>query len=283
MGRYKRNRSARRVYRRKRSQVYKRTRRVYKRRYNRSRRAKEARFRRISRIRGFGFGDSKVIHCRWVAVEGATVAQGAMVTLQSMTPILLNSAYDPWSGITGVHNTTAAGFDLHAQIYNRYMVLGAKLVVTFRPHLTSVENTDAIVSSYKVGIHKAPSSSVPMGTLAHWAQCATDPDTVTKTMVVHLSEKTQVSCVMTYSPRREWNAKDSRDLLVTTGGPNSVVTSNPTFTMYATAWFQNCDNDAVNHFNGDWNIEYKLYQKVLFYDRKDVNTLPDVASLVQDI
>ena len=129
MAAYKRRRSFKPPRPSKRRKVYKRSRRVSRRRYSRV----QARVSRaISAKRAYGFGEQKVVYCRWTGKTDVTISAGVYISNTFLTPVELTSAYDPCKGATGDFNVTAAGFDLHARIYRRYVVLGAKLVAVIR-------------------------------------------------------------------------------------------------------------------------------------------------------
>lgn len=250
----------------KRMRIWKRSRRVTKRRFSRVKRAG-----RVSMQRGYGFGDTKVVYCKWVATA-ALAPQQAQAVLTADTAILVNSAYDPWSGVAGAYNVTAAGFDLHAKIYDRYIVLGAKLVATFRPVVTGASDYP-----FKVGLRHSDTSA--MGSYITWQQCATDPDTITRTMVSTPKSQTRCTVVAYYSPRKQYGIKDARDTSFA-NGISAAVNANPTKTHYCIPWYQ-CQYGNLAAVQ-NWEVEYKLYQKVLFTDRKDMLQLAGADSLIQD-
>lgn len=267
MATYKRRRSLRYSRPSKRRKIYKRSRRIFKRRANRNRKA-------ISRSvrRGYGFGETKVVYCKWVATE-PLAPQLVQATATAGTPIMVNSAYDPWSGVIGAFNVTSAGFDLHARLYGRYVVLGAKLVATFRPI-----SSPTLDIPFKVGLRKDDAAG--LGSYNAWWQLATDPDTHMKTLVTTAKNKSSATVVMTYSPRKEFGLKDPRDSGYQTYGISAAFNGSPTRAVYVTPWYHSLESAIPEVQN--WTVEYKLYQKVLFLDRNDLISLNNSDSLIQD-
>lgn len=271
------------TYKRKRAPLYSRAakrRRLYK----KARRIISRKRRRISRSvisagrMSYGFPERKVVRCKWIGMETISVAATTQLTITGLTGIQMGSAYDPWQGITGQFNVTPAGFDLHSQIYNRYIVLGAKLVATFRP--TTFNTNDIFDTPFKVGLKK--NTMATLGTLSTWAEASTDPDTKVKTLIASRARPSSATVVMTYSPRKEYGIKDIRDALLTTTGANAQVNGNPTFGTFAIPWYQCFGTNNVINYAQEWIVEFKLYQKVLFYDRKDLGGLANADSLIQD-
>lgn len=254
----------------KRRRIYKKTRYVFKRKARRFYR------RRTSSVkRGYGFGDFKNVYCRWVAIENVGVGVDQS-NVSKGTGILINSPYDPWSGIIGSYNVSAAGFDLYSRLYSRYIVLGAKLVCTFRSLTKGTADGDI---PFKVGLFKCDASTINSA-YNNWAMLATDPDTVCKTFVPSTKQKTSVTLTIKYSPRKEFNIKDPKDAAQCTG-VGAATNSNPSRTIYVIPWLQSIYSATLNE-SQTWMVEYKLYQKVMFSDRNIMGILSHPDNLVQD-
>lgn len=260
---YKRRRSyraARPSKRRRTARVVRRTRRrQYRRMYGRV-----SSFRANSR--SYGIGDNKVIRCRWVGTENISVLASQIVPYTG-TPVLINSAYDPWSGITGTHNLSAAGFALYATMYSRYIVVGAKLVCTFHP-MGVINSLDEVMA---VGLLKNGSTSSITSTYGDWSKLVTDPDCNSKTIVPSTKNTAAVTVVMTYSPRKEFGIKDPKDAAINSYGPGAAVNGNPTQAIYVHPWIHSKVGNI--QANQTWSVDYKLYQKVLFTNRNNLGSI----------
>jgi len=280
---YKRRRSSGSYSASKRARTYTRTRRIPRRRFNRRRR----RFaRRGSRgtlgyftKRNYGIGDSKLVRLVWSGEETVSVSASTYTNSTACTAIQVNSAYDPWNGITGTYNVTPGGFDLYSKLYNRYIVIGAKLVVTFRFNTTNA--SDQFNTWYKVGLHKATTST--LGYIDSWEKAASDPDSVTRNVVAIRQVPTRATVKMNFSVRKEYGVKDLRDQLLTTTGANAPVSGNPTFGMYVTPWWQPVGDGGIVNYAQKIYVEYHLYQSCLFYDRRDMGDLAAADSVIQGI
>lgn len=274
MATYKRRRSiaSSRPFKRHRSKMYKRRRFVGKRRYRVPRRLFSS---RKAARKSYGFGDSKVVYCKWFGMDHFAPQADAVapVTLNS---IMLNSIYDPYTGVLGEFNVTSAGYKLYSKIYARYIVLGAKLVTTFR--CISKPTKDLL---FKPFVRKARTTGLSTALSGGgWAVLQSDPDIKMKSYVTSASSPRSVTIVQTYSPRKEFGVKDPRDTTLGDQGIAAAMGYNPSKAVYATAGEMCADQAAMTELQ-NWSVEYRLYQKVLFFDRDNIGALTD--DVIQDL
>lgn len=279
---YKRKRSYSTASASKRRRTYVQLRRLPRRRYYRRKR-RYGRSRRgtlsYGNYRSYGFRDSKLVRCNWSAEETQVVYSGTFTAAYACTGIQVNSAYDPWTGVTGTYNVTVGGFDLHAQLYNRYIVVGAKLIVTFRFDTTNP--SDQFNTLYKVGLHKHTTNS--LGYILSWEKAQSDPNSVVRSVVAIRQVPTRATVKMNFSLKKEFGLKDIRDQLLTTTGANASVSASPTFGMFVVPFYQPVGNGGILQYDQKIYVEYRLLQSVLFYDRKDIGSLNASDSLIQGI
>lgn len=268
MGAYKRRRSISRARPFKRRRLYKKARRSKARAVRRFNARKST---LIDTRRAFGFGQTRIVQCRWVATENMTVGT-LQVATQTYTPIRLNNAYDPWSGLSGTFNVTVAGFKLYAQMYKSYAVLGAKLITTFRPLTTLPQD-----KPFKVGVRKLATGVNSMPALYNqWQQHCTDPDSKVKNLIASNKAPSYARVVTTYSPRKEFGIKDPKDNLIMLG---SYVNSGPPNQITAVPFLQCIDGDLSAACY--WQIEHLLLQRILFFDRNDIMALKSEDAMIQ--
>lgn len=104
--------------------------------YKNTRKAKKRRVMRrggwsVSRVRRVLYPDNLMMKHTWTYTSNAVVAN-ANLYVHSPT-LKINSLYDPDSNSTGWGNVSCSNYHNLKNIYNRYHVLGARIVVTVRP------------------------------------------------------------------------------------------------------------------------------------------------------
>ena len=149
MATYKRRRSFVSPRAIKRRKVYKRTRRVFKRRLGR----RINRF-RISRPRTSVFPNKLRLRCNWTNTHSVNVADAVTHVI---TPALkINSLFDPDTALTGWGNVSSTNFQTVKNIYNKYTVHGAKITVFVRPiTMFNVAHSSGGTSTYS-GVSDVP-------------------------------------------------------------------------------------------------------------------------------
>jgi len=271
MAAYKRRRSISRARPYKRRRLYKKNRRIAK------RAARRIKY-RLSSLRdtkrAFGFGERKIVNCRWVGIESFTCPTSQLVAT-NFTSVRLNNAYDPWTGLTGNYNVQAAGFKLYATMYKSYVVLGAKLITTFRPITTLSQD-----KPFKVGLRKLNEGGTTMPTsYSQWYHHATDPDSVSKNLIMSNKRNTACRVVMTYSPRKEFNVKNVGDAASSSYGISAYTNSGPSHAVNCIPWLQSTDGDCTA--TTFWQIEHLLLMRIMFFDRNELMSLAPDNSMVE--
>lgn len=99
----------------------------------------------------------------WTYYYTANVATGNFQNPFGGAYVKVNNLYDPYSGITGWGNVVPSLYTLMAGQYNRYTVLGAKVIMVIRPHtLFNVAATNTILSGNGGGSVYAGVNNPPM-------------------------------------------------------------------------------------------------------------------------
>ena len=100
------------------------------RRYRRTRRMRPM-TKRFIRRRGFTAfrqGHKKLVKLHYRTVEDVSVPVNEYITIVS--PVKLDSCYDPHYGATGAFNVSSAGYDYYSKFYKAYRVVSAKVKIT---------------------------------------------------------------------------------------------------------------------------------------------------------
>lgn len=267
-------------YIRRRNTTFRRpVKRIFRRKTNtRVFRKRPRKMRRIPRYKGsarraYGIGDHRIVKCVYRAQIPINPPVDQTAVQSASVPICINSAWDPWTGVTGNYNRTVAGYHLYSKMYSRYAVLGAKITATFRPVVVGTADYP-----FKVILKKYLSTE---GTsMANWPQYCSDPDSVTGDLVSSPKQPTQRTLTMKYSPYKEFGIRDITDTAYS-DGIFANIDSDPTRKYYVLPLTQ-C---TFGNLNGpqNWVVDVVLRQTVMFTDRKDLTNLPAAADVIQDI
>lgn len=178
-----------------------------KRRMARRRKRTKRRSRRRLSLRAFPVPDSTVCKLRYVQWgQFNTAATGA-----DFTVFRANSIFDPW--FTGAGHQPM-GFDEWAEFYDTYMVLGARITVTYQ----SKDATATGFSYVGVTLSDRPSS------IAATLEEAMERNNVKFRLLTGISSKGAVTVSKTFSAKRFFGVKDMSDNRGTLG---AKVDTNP--------------------------------------------------------
>lgn len=273
MAAYKRRRSFVGSRPSKRRKMYKRTRRVFKRRTQRSRRKGV-----LARYSGgrnlYGIPSSKLVQCIWVGSETLTVPENGDIIFGS--GIKVNSAFDPWNGnVLNQWNDLPGGFKFYSKLYGRYIVCGARLVVVARNPKIGGMGDAAAQYPYKFGIRLDRDTT---NNATEWDNMVNAPFSRMKT--IHWTDTSRYARIsINYSPKKFWGIKDYKD--VNAGDLGAQVSTNPTRTCNANVWVQKLEKDNSVNFFPTVHLEYKLFMSVLFTERLDPYDFPTDGAIIQ--
>lgn len=248
----------------KRARVYRKKRRVFKRKTRRSRRG------RISRYGGgkrFGFRDQSVVKMYWNAIETVTIPDA---TVQKYTSVKVNCPRDPYAGVIGTFNQFAAGYKLMNAVYTKYCVLGAKLVVTIRPSKIFNAGTSQYASKFvnwqpiKWGVKLDEDEDISGITNRGWEAAVTDTTVRHKTYDPYSVDGRPSRIVVKYSARKMWDVSNPRD----DDEVGALFGNDPVKKAYAIVWAQVMDKTTTLE-QTSFSIQYQLYMTVAVGGRRD--------------
>lgn len=192
--------------------------------------------------------------------------------------IRANSIYDPNVAITGAFNTATSWYNFYSKFYNRYEVLGTKIVLTVRQLSNSnpADGYAGIYPSYKVGL-KLDDDGTAFTTTENWVNLTSDPNVNMRTLKMTDSADGQVSVPIVYKPSK-WFSKDERvDNMAYFG-------ANPANEVRSVGFIQmeNLDSGEINSAYGyGVTFTYDVTYVVRLSDMKDIRELPAEMKIEQ--
>lgn len=237
---------------------------------------------RVSRgINNFGFPKRKLVRMSWV---GVTTKAFTGAGLSYGTSLKVNSPYDPWNGVTGTFNKSAAGFKLYSEIYQVCTVIGAKLVATVRTQKvinlnSAINGTTAFTAaqvelpSFKWGVKLDRDNDISSYTSTGWHAMITDPDCRFTTHVPSVGAGEQSRVVVKYSPKKMFSLRNITD----TTQYSCVGQNNPSIIAYAVPWFQTLD-ESTYQGNVTYDVEYSLRMICLLTEPYDFGLIGATSS-----
>lgn len=221
---------------------------------------------------GFGFPAVKVVRCVYHAYDPFTmpdaVAGTAVLQTGLTMHIRMNDPYDPCTDIAGVFNDTSGGYELFSSYYNRYVVLGSKLVVKLMANGVYNGGENALEYTATPLVWGVKLDDDDTFGFAGWEAAACDKNVKWKTFKVGLGDQCKSQKItVKYSPRKWFGVQDVRD---STDASNigSTTGSSPGRLVYAIPFFQYADKVTPSTLRG-FGIEVFLYQTVQFMLPKD--------------
>lgn len=257
--------------------------------FQQARRLKRRRFRKSRSysvpIRRFGFGPSKLVHMEYNACYAYTVTDHF---LNHMPSVRLNNPYDPWVNITGTFNMISAGYTLYGNLYNKNVVLGAKLTLTLREQKVHnlAQATSGTTSAgnsvdsppYIWGVKADDDDDISGYTSTGWHAILTDPDCRYKVVHRHPHQPTQSKVIIKWSAKKFFGLTNVKDEIETVG---ANFGSNVTRYAFAIPWIQVLDENTVPNPYPVFNLQYHLKMAVLCVEPKDQSDMTAGADLVQ--
>lgn len=250
------------------------TRKVDVRRKRKYLRRRYKRFRRYSYRPSFGFAQEKIINMRYSGSELTAVAS-VPAGLSRLLTLSMNDVYVPHPDASGEFQTTAAGYKLFANMYDNWLVLGSKLVITVRPgkFINQVQQTSG-TSTYttgawppiKWGVTLLDQDDNAYTNYTKWSEIVCDPRTKSRTWVPKPDGSGPSSTIVIgYSPRKFWGQRNVFDdeEMEGTGGESPA---GPTKKCFAYIWMQSEDMSTtpfLQHCHLSYKIQYRVQMKNL--------------------